>query len=417
MAGKACLVRGTDKLGAAIMNALGNKNILLGVTGGIAAYKAPELVRRLRELGAKVQVVLTAAGGAFITPLTLQAVSGQPVHTQLLSAEAESGMGHIELARWADLILIAPCTADFMARLAQGRSDDLLAACCLASRGAIAVAPAMNAGMWDSAATQRNLRQLIADGVQVFGPASGSQACGEVGEGRLLEPAELVACCAGLFGTNALTDKQVLITAGPTLEDMDPVRYLGNRSSGRMGYALAAAARDAGAVVTLISGPVALAEPLGVTLLRVRSASDMHHAVLERIAGMDIFIGAAAVADYRPAQSSARKIKKDQEHLTLELVRNPDILAEVAARSPRPFTVGFAAETDNVLTYARRKLEDKNLDLIAANLVGAGQGFDVADNALSVLWPGGQQELPRASKATLARQLVELIAERLRASA
>lgn len=402
------------------MNALDNKHILLGVTGGIAAYKAPDLVRRLRDAGAQVQVVLTAAGSAFITPLTLQAVSGQPVHEELLSAQVESGMGHIALARWADLILIAPCTADFMARLAHGLAGDLLGACCLAAQVPLAVAPAMNAGMWDSPATQRNLRQLRTDGVQVFGPASGSQACGEVGEGRLLEPVELVACCAALLGVvpdrGPLVGRRVLITAGPTFEDLDPVRFLGNRSSGRMGYALAQAAREAGADVVLVSGPVALSDPPGVTVQRVRSAHDMHRAVLEAVAGVDVFIGTAAVADYRPAQPAGKKIKKNRESLTVELVRNPDILAEVAARADRPFTVGFAAETDDVLTYARRKLDDKRLDLIAANTVGAGQGFEVDDNALTLLWPGGQQELPRASKAALARQLIAVIAERLHAA-
>jgi len=401
------------------MNALANKHILLGVTGGIAAYKAPELVRRLRDAGAQVQVVLTAAGSAFITPLTLQAVSGLPVHEELLSAQAESGMGHIELARWADLVLIAPCTADFMARLAHGLAGDLLGACCLAARVPIAIAPAMNAGMWDSPATQRNLRQLQADGVQVFGPASGSQACGEVGAGRLLEPLELVDRCAALLGgepnVGALAGRKVLMTAGPTFEDLDPVRFLGNRSSGRMGYAVAQAAREAGATVTLISGPVALADPPGVTVQRVRSALDMHRAVLDAVAGVDVFIGTAAVADYRPAQPAGQKIKKTRESLTVELVRNPDILAEVAARADRPFTVGFAAETDDVLGYARRKLEEKRLDLIAANTVGAGQGFEVDDNALTLLWPGGQRELPRASKAALARDLITVIAQRLHA--
>ncbi len=401
------------------MNALANKHILLGVTGGIAAYKAPDLVRRLRDAGAQVRVVLTAAGSAFITPLTLQAVSGQPVHQELLSAEAESGMGHIELARWADLILVAPCTADFMARLAHGLAGDLLGACCLAARVPIAIAPAMNAGMWDSPATQRNLERLRADGVQVFGPASGSQACGEVGTGRLLEPVELVDRCAALLGDEPgpgpLAGRRVLVTAGPTFEDLDPVRFLGNRSSGRMGYAVAQAAREAGAEVLLISGPVALADPPGVMVRRVRSALDMHRAVLDAVAGMDVFIGTAAVADYRPAQPAGQKIKKTRESLTVELVRNPDILAEVAAGADRPFTVGFAAETDDVLTYARHKLDEKRLDLIAANAVGAGQGFEVDDNALTLLWPGGQRELPRASKAALARDLIAVIAERLHA--
>lgn len=395
------------------MNALTDKRILLGVTGGIAAYKTPELVRRLRDAGADVRVVLTPAAAAFVTPLTLQAVSGRPVHQELLSAEAESGMGHIELARWADLILIAPATADFMARLAHGFADDLLAACCRATGAPIAIAPAMNVGMWQNAATQRNLRQLADDGVRVFGPGSGSQACGEVGEGRMLEPLELVAACAAAFGGGALAGRRVVVSAGPTFEDVDPVRFIGNRSSGRMGYAVAQAAYEAGATVTLVSGPVALADPAGVAVQRVRSALDMRAAVLAAVADADVYIGTAAVADYRPAAPVTQKIKKDQDALAIELVRNPDILSEVAALARRPFTVGFAAETDDVLTYARRKLDDKRLDLIAANAVGPGLGFETDDNALTLLWPGGQRELPRASKAALARELIAVIAERL----
>lgn len=397
------------------MNALLDKHILLGVTGGIAAYKTPDLVRRLREAGAEVRVVLTDAAAAFVTPLTLQAVSGRPVHQALLSAEAESGMGHIELARWADLVLIAPATADFMARLAHGFADDLLTACCRATRAPVAIAPAMNVGMWQNAATQRNLRQLTDDGVRVFGPASGSQACGEVGEGRMLEPLELVALCAAQFGGGALAGRRVVVSAGPTFEDLDPVRFIGNRSSGRMGYAIAEAARAAGATVTLVSGPVALADPPGIAVQRVRSAQQMRDAVLAAVADADVYIGAAAVADYRPAALAAQKIKKDRDAFTVELVRNPDILSEVAALPRRPFTVGFAAETDDVLGYARRKLDDKRLDMIAANAVGAGLGFETDDNALTLLWPGGQRELPRANKAALARELVAVIAERLHA--
>ncbi|MDD3651535.1 bifunctional phosphopantothenoylcysteine decarboxylase/phosphopantothenate--cysteine ligase CoaBC [Immundisolibacter sp.] len=397
------------------MNALLDKHILLGVTGGIAAYKTPDLVRRLREAGAEVRVVLTDAAAAFVTPLTLQAVSGRPVHQALLSAEAESGMGHIELARWADLVLIAPATADFMARLAHGFADDLLTACCRATRAPVAIAPAMNVGMWQNAATQRNLRQLTDDGVRVFGPASGSQACGEVGEGRMLEPLELVAACAAQFGGGALAGRRVVVSAGPTFEDLDPVRFIGNRSSGRMGYAIAQAARAAGATVTLVSGPVALADPPGIAVQRVRSAQQMRDAVLAAVADADVYIGAAAVADYRPAALAAQKIKKDRDTFTVELVRNPDILSEVAALPRRPFTVGFAAETDDVLGYARRKLDDKRLDMIAANAVGAGLGFETDDNALTLLWPGGQRELPRASKAALARELIAVIAERLHA--
>ena len=397
------------------MNALLDKHILLGVTGGIAAYKTPDLVRRLREAGADVRVVLTDAAAAFVTPLTLQAVSGRPVHQALLSAEAESGMGHIELARWADLLLIAPATADFMARLTHGFADDLLTACCRATRAPIAIAPAMNVGMWQNAATQRNLRQLIDDGVRVFGPGSGSQACGEVGEGRMLEPLELVALCAAQFGGGALAGRRVVVSAGPTFEDLDPVRFIGNRSSGRMGYAIAEAARAAGATVTLVSGPVALADPPGIAVQRVRSALDMRAAVLAAVAAADVYIGTAAVADYRPAAPAGQKIKKDRDAFTVELVRNPDILSEVAALPRRPFTVGFAAETDDVVGYARRKLDDKRLDMIAANAVGVGLGFETDDNALTLLWPGGQRELPRASKAALARELIAVIAERLHA--
>ena len=397
------------------MNALTHKHILLGVTGGIAAYKAPELVRRLRDAGADVRVVLTPAAAAFVTPLTLQAVSGRPVYQELLSAEAESGMGHIELARWADLILIAPATADFMARLAHGFADDLLAACCRAARAPIAIAPSMNVGMWQNAATQRNLRQLADDGVRVFGPGSGSQACGEVGEGRMLEPLELVAACAGQFGGGVLAGRRVVVSAGPTFEDLDPVRFIGNRSSGRMGYAVAQAAREAGADVTLVSGPVALPDPPGIAVQRVRSALDMRAAVLAAVADADVYIGTAAVADYRPAAPATQKIKKDRDAFAIELVRNPDILAEVAGLARRPFTVGFAAETDDVLAYARRKLDDKRLDLIAANAVGVGLGFETDDNALTLLWPGGQRELPRASKAALARTLIAVIAEHLHA--
>lgn len=398
------------------MNALANKHILLGVTGGIAAYKAPELVRRLRDAGAQVQVVLTAAGGAFITPLTLQAVSGQPVHEELLSAQAESGMGHIELARWADLILVAPCTADFMARLAHGLAGDLLGACCLAARVPIAIAPAMNAGMWDSPATQRNLRELQADGVQVFGPASGSQACGEVGAGRLLEPVELVDCCAALLGdqpnVGALAGRKVLMTAGPTFEDLDPVRYLGNRSSGRMGYAVAQAAREAGAEVLLISGPVALADPPGVTVQRVRSALDMHRAVLDAVAGMDVFIGTAAVADYRPAQPAGQNQKDPRVAHRRAGAQSGHPGRGGSAR--RPAVHGRFRGRDRRRARLRAaQAGGKRLDLIAANTVGAGQGFEVDDNALTLLWPGGQRELPRASKAALARDLIAVIAQRL----
>ncbi|QKT04227.1 bifunctional phosphopantothenoylcysteine decarboxylase/phosphopantothenate--cysteine ligase CoaBC [Ectothiorhodospiraceae bacterium 2226] len=396
---------------------LTQRRVLLGVGGGIAAYKAPDLVRRLRERGADVRVVMTEAATAFITPLTLQAVSGRAVHQALLSAESEAAMGHIELARWAELVLIAPATADLMARLAHGHANDLLTTLCLASAAPLVLAPAMNRQMWAHPATQANAAALAARGVTLLGPAEGEQACGEVGAGRMLEPLALAeAIAARLAPAGPLGGRRVLITAGPTREPLDPVRYLTNRSSGRMGYAVARAAREAGAEVTLISGPVTLAAPAGVECLRVESAAEMAAAVRAQVAACDIFIGAAAVADYRAATPAEHKIKKQGETLTLELVRNPDILAEVAARDPRPFTVGFAAETDDLTGHAASKLRAKGLDMIAANRVGAGLGFDVAHNALLVLWPGGDRDLGEADKLTLARRLIELVGERYAAA-
>ena len=393
---------------------LTDKHIVLGVSGGIAAYKTPDLVRRLRERGAQVQVVLTAGGSHFITPLTLQAVSGQPVHSALLDAEAESAFGHIDLARWADLILIAPATAHCLAKLAHGLADDLLSTLCLASSAPIALAPAMNQQMWQAPAVQDNCQILRQRGVHLLGPASGSQACGEIGLGRMLEPLALVEAVSGLLHRNQrLQGRRVLVTAGPTREDLDPVRYLSNRSSGRMGYAVAQAAREAGAEVTLISGPTALTPPLGVTTRAVYSAQDMLHAVQAEIASTDIYIGTAAVADYRPAQLADQKIKKHAAQLTLVLERTPDILAQVAARQPKPFTVGFAAETQDLAHYARDKLVKKGIDLIAANQVGIpGQGFDSLDNALTLYWLEGELTLPRNDKLSLARQLIEVVAQR-----
>lgn len=399
-------------------NDLTHARILLGIGGGIAAYKSPDLVRRLRERGAEVRVVMTQAATAFITPLTLQAVSGHPVHQALLSAESESAMGHIELARWAGLILIAPATADLMARLAHGHADDLLTTLCLASEAPLLLAPAMNRQMWAHPATQANAAQLRARGVTLLGPGAGAQACGEVGEGRMLEPAELAEAVAvrragGGAGQVPLAGRRVLITAGPTREPLDPVRYLTNRSSGRMGYALAAAARAAGAQVTLVSGPTALAAPPDVALVQVETAAQMAEAVREHLAGCAVFIGAAAVADYRAAAPAPHKIKKQADTLTLELVRNPDILAEVAASQPRPFTVGFAAETERLAEHAAAKLHAKGLDMIAANLVGPGRGFDSERNALHVLWPGGERDLGEGDKSALAAALIALIAQRL----
>jgi phosphopantothenoylcysteine decarboxylase/phosphopantothenate--cysteine ligase len=397
------------------MNTLSGKHILLGVTGGIAAYKSAELVRQLRERDAGVRVVMTAAAREFITPLTLQALSGQPVHSDLLDPRAEAAMGHIELARWADALLVAPATADFMARLAHGRADDLLAAICLACEAPLAVAPAMNRAMWLQPATRDNLATLRARGVQVLGPAAGSQACGETGPGRMLEPGELVHLLDGLFQGGALAGRRVLVTAGPTREPIDPVRYISNRSSGKMGYALARAAAEAGARVTLVTGPVALALPERVSGVRVETAEQMFAAVMEHIADTDIFIAAAAVADYRPQSVAGHKLKKSPAGMSLALEANPDILAAVAALPEPPFTLGFAAETGDLEVNARHKLAAKSLDLIAANLVGPGQGFEVDENALQVIWKGGEQGFARTRKTRLARQLVALLAERYQA--
>ncbi|RUQ35230.1 MAG: bifunctional phosphopantothenoylcysteine decarboxylase/phosphopantothenate--cysteine ligase CoaBC [Candidatus Competibacteraceae bacterium] len=418
-----------------MLQALAKKRILLGVTGGIAAYKSADLVRRLREAGAEVRVVMTPAATAFVGPLTFQAVSGQAVHTEMLDVNAEAGMGHIELARWADLVLTAPATADFLARLAHGLANDLLSALCLATDRPIAVAPAMNRQMWQNAATQDNCRLLARRGVKIWGPGVGEQACGEIGAGRMLEPVELCAAVIDFLAGRSVTlesaaneqfasplaphDLQgltVLLTAGPTREALDPVRFISNRSTGRMGFAVAEAAALAGARVTLVSGPVSLKTPSGVERIDVESAIDMHTVVIERARQADIFIATAAVADYRAAQLADRKIKKSSESLTLELVRNPDILAEVAAlRSHRPFVVGFAAETHDVVPYAEDKRRRKNLDLIAANQVGmAGSGFESEQNALHVLWEGGEHVLPLADKTVLGQQLVALITRRYR---
>jgi len=388
------------------------KRILLGVTGGIAAYKSPDLVRRLRERGAEVQVVMTAAAREFVTAMTFQAVSGRAVRTDLWDAAAEAAMGHIELARWADIVLIAPATADFLARLATGRADDLLAALCLATEAPIAVAPAMNRVMWGNAATAANVALLQTRGVQVFGPAEGDQACGEVGAGRMLEPLQIIEeLTTTLIGGGPLAGKHVLITAGPTRERIDPVRFISNRSSGKMGYAVAQAAREAGAQVLLVSGPVNLAAPPGVRRIEVESAAEMLGAVLKELQGTDIFISTAAVADYRPAHPAEQKIKKSTDTLDLEMERTVDVLATVAARPDRPFVVGFAAETELVEQNARVKLLKKNLDMIAANEVGHDKGFDCEDNQLIVLSRTGRQDLGRASKLALARELIRLIAQ------
>ena len=397
------------------MSALTNKRILLGITGGIAAYKSADLVRRLRAAGATVRVAMTRAATEFITPLTLQALSGQPVRTDLLDPTAEAAMGHIELARWADAVLIAPASADFMAKLTHGRADDLLSTLCLASTAPLALAPAMNHVMWSNAATHDNVQVLQGRGIHLFGPGAGDLACGEAGPGRMLEPEQLLEQVAALFATGVLAGTRVLVTAGPTREDIDAVRFISNRSSGKMGYAVAAAAAEAGAQVTLVSGPVALAPPARVECITVRTAQDMYDAVLARASGCDIFIAAAAVADYGPAAVQDGKLKKTAPELNLALRRTPDILATVAALPVAPFTVGFAAETERLIEHAQAKRVAKAVDIIAANWVGrADSGFDSDNNALQLFWQDGSAELPLASKARLARELVDVIARRYR---
>jgi phosphopantothenoylcysteine decarboxylase/phosphopantothenate--cysteine ligase len=391
----------------------GNR-ILLGVTGGIAAYKSADLVRRLREEGAEVRVVMTRAATAFVTPLTFQAVSGNPVHTELLDEAAESGMGHIELARWADQLLIAPATADFMARLAHGLADDLLSTLCLATSAPITLAPAMNQQMWANPATQENCAVLTRRGIGLIGPASGSQACGETGPGRMVEPADLVSLLREK-ASKPLSGRHVVVTAGPTYEDIDPVRYIGNRSSGKMGFAVAEAAAAAGARVSLVAGPVKLQTPAGVSRTDVRGAIEMRDVALRLAADADAFIGVAAVADYTPARPVTQKIKKGLPKQKLELVATPDIIAEVAALKDRPFTVGFAAETEKLKAHAREKLSRKRLDMIAANRVGrSGSGFDSENNEILILSPAGEKRLGEGSKRYLARMLVEEIAAQLK---
>jgi phosphopantothenoylcysteine decarboxylase/phosphopantothenate--cysteine ligase len=397
---------------------LSGRKMLLGVSGGVAAYKAAELVRLLRGEGAEVRVVMTAGAREFVTPLTFQALSGNPVRGDLFDPAHEAAMGHIELARWADLILAAPASANLVARLAQGLADDLLTTVCLAATGPLAVAPAMNQAMWRHPATRENIARLVARGVLLWGPAEGAQACGDIGPGRLLEPAELLAMTIGMLAAGPLAGVRVVITAGPTREPIDPVRYVGNRSSGKMGYALAQALHELGGKVVLVSGPTALPTPAGIDRVDTETAAQMRDAVLARVADCDLFVGCAAVADYRPAAPAPSKIKKTAERLALELVRNPDILATVAALPTPPFTVGFAAETERLAEQADAKRQGKGLDLVAANLVGAaGTGFEQDENALTVLWDGGSVVLERAPKLPLARRLATLIAERFHARA
>ncbi len=395
-----------------------NRNVLLGVSGGIAAYKAAELVRQLQGQGANVRVVMTRGAQEFITPLTLQALSGEPVHTELLDEEAEMGMGHIELARWADLLLLAPATADLLARLVAGRADDLLTTVTLATPAPVLVAPAMNQEMWKDPATAANVETLIERGFKMIGPASGEQACGDVGAGRMEEPASIANAAAAMFESGILSGKRVVITAGPTREALDPVRYLSNNSSGKMGYALARAASDAGAVTTLVSGPVNLEAPDHVEVVSIESAQEMLEACLARTGDCDIFIACAAVADYRPKTMADNKIKKDADTLSIELVKNPDILATVAGGEAPPFTVGFAAETSNVLEYARGKLERKGLNMIIANDVSNPDiGFNSDQNAVTIIAQGSEKPLEQAGKDNIARQIIEHIAAAVDSSA
>jgi len=397
------------------------KNLLLAVSGGIAAYKAPEVVRRLIDAGFSVRVIMTESACEFVSPLVFQAVSGNPVHTALLDEEAEAGMGHIELARWADMLLVAPATANTIARLAAGIADDLLTTVALATRARVLIAPAMNNVMWEHPATSANIDTLVARSAAMLGPASGAQACGETGPGRLLEPNEIVRAVQELCAhpltesdQSLLDGQRVLITAGPPREAIDPVRFITNHSSGKMGFALATAAQRLGAEVTLVAGPVNLATPVGVTRIDVDSALQMHAAVMEHAESQQLFIAVAAVADYRLAQISADKIKKSADELSLQLVRNPDILADVSALQRRPFCVGFAAETGSLEQYALGKLQRKKLDMIVGNRVGGQSGgFNSEDNAVEVFWPGGgRASYPSRSKAQLAVDLMELIASR-----
>ncbi len=397
------------------MKNLQKKHILIGITGGIAAYKAAELVRLLKKQGYCVKVCMTEAATKFITPLTLQALSGHPVHTHLLDTQAEAAMGHIALAKWADYIIIAPCSADFIARLRQGFANDLLSTLCLATAAPIAIAPAMNQQMWRNAAVQNNIKTLTARQIAIWGPTSGQQACGDIGFGRMLEAAEIVDKLKHNLeeyqGGQVLYGQKVLISAGATREAIDPVRFISNRSSGKMGYAIAAAAQAMGAEVTLVSGVTALATPEQVKRINVESAKQMYDVILKQASTADIFIATAAVSDYSPIKVDAHKIKKTADHFAIELYKTPDILAELSHCFSGIFTLGFAAETDNLIHYARQKLNNKKLNMIAANWVGEGRAFDQAENALEVLWQGGSQSLPMMPKPALAVQLLNLLAK------
>ena len=392
-------------------NSLTNKRILLGITGGIAAYKCAELTRLFSKAGAEVRVVMTRAATEFITPLTMQALSGNRVHLDLLDTDAEAAMGHIQLARWADLVLIAPASADFIARITAGRADDLLSTLVLATQATIAIAPAMNQAMWSDPVTQANVQQLAQRNYVILGPADGDQACGDVGPGRMLEPAQLITHCASLFESGFLAGRRLLITAGPTREAIDPVRFISNHSSGKMAFALAEEAVNAGASVTLVSGPVNLATPDRVRRIDVVSARDMLEACRAAAPQCEVFIGVAAIADYRPAEVRTEKIKKTAPTLTLELVRNPDIISEIAKGDPRPFMVGFAAETGDLVSQGRQKLAAKNLDLVFAN--PAVETFNADTVSAIAILPNGEKDLGTANKHIMARTMLKLIADQL----
>ncbi|MEN8214502.1 MAG: bifunctional phosphopantothenoylcysteine decarboxylase/phosphopantothenate--cysteine ligase CoaBC [Pseudomonadota bacterium] len=395
---------------------LTSRHLLLGVTGGIAAYKAAEFARLLVKAGAEVQVVMTEAATRFMQPLTFEALTGRAVFTGLFDSAHEAAMGHIELARWADLVVVAPATADSIARLARGRADDLLTTLCVATGAPVAVAPAMNQQMWSNPAVQANVKALQERQTLVWGPAAGEQACGETGPGRLIEAVRLFQLVCDHFATGAFAGARALVTAGPTHEALDPVRFIGNRSSGRMGFAIAQALVEEGAEVTLVAGPVSLQTPPGVVRIDVESAQQMHAAVMEQASHCDLFVATAAVADYRPRRAAAEKIKKGDERVTLELVRNPDILADVAALENGPYTLGFAAETERLEEHAQHKRISKQVDMIAANLVGAAEGgFERSENALTLFWEGGEQYLPLTDKQRLARELINIVGEHYKA--
>ena len=390
---------------------LNNKRILLGITGGIAAYKSAELTRTLVKAGAEIHVAMTPSATEFITPLTMQALSGHRVHLDLLDADAEAGMGHIELARWADLIVIAPATADFIARVTHGQADDLLTTVVLASIAPIAIAPAMNQAMWGDDITQTNLKALKSRSIHIWGPAFGEQACGDIGLGRMIEPQEIAERCSGFFENTRLNGIKIIMTGGPTREAIDPVRFISNHSSGKMAFALATEAAAAGALVTLISGPVHLTTPDRVSRIDVESAEQMLSAVMDHIEGADIFIGVAAVADYRPVTAEKQKIKKAKNDMTLTLVKNPDIISTVATLSPAPIVVGFAAETENIDVNGRDKLENKGLDLLFANQ--ATETFNNDEVSIIALSSQSQQTLGPGSKLSVARLMLDLIADQL----